>query len=126
MSKIFITDEGDTSVGIQPASFTIESNVNMLDGLDYEGRKEMRERISVFFKVEFDLIGYVDVTFEGEEVEDSWDCFRNKELGDPEPCIKIAGHELDRNCPACGSQYYQCGVCSICGCGLKEARESGN
>jgi len=68
-SKILICDNGDASVGIAPASIEIKANFNMLDGLSEEGRKNLRKDFATFFAEYCELIGRVDVYFDGESIE---------------------------------------------------------
>ncbi len=65
VSKVLITDQGDMSVGINPATITIEANFELASA-DKEAREAERELLRKTFKELYDLIGKVYVVFEDE------------------------------------------------------------
>jgi len=69
ITKITICDNGDYSVGIAPAFIEIKANFDFVDGLTKEGKESFRNDLAKFFAENCDLVGRVDVYFDGESIE---------------------------------------------------------
>jgi len=71
VTKVLIHDEGDRSVGIEPACITIEANFD-LGTDDSRERKEICEVLRGTFKELYDLMGNVGVIFSNECFDCNW------------------------------------------------------
>ena len=92
MIKLYLTDEGDGSVGIGNIKATFEVNIPTGKFSDAE-RERIRQKLTEFFKCEFETIGRINAYFSDECA----DC-KTRE-GHKDWCIHIG------ICDKCGKKF---------------------